>query len=532
MAALGTISDRLTEVGTIGSPITQVRITVLTENGVLGAAVILTVADDNGQPYWADCTLVVDKDAPPEVTGRINRMLKGFAIQRTGLTTIVMRKTAPPLVGKHWRTGQISMFHAGRIIPLPVVAEGKPHVTSTSVSTLWKLTPSNIRLQSNLVHGYLPVTAQTARPKRATRSSGGRATVHQSAMPTVAQAVAASQQANIASTTVGGVTVSRFVAKAAPKTPRVAPKGTTVAPTRSVVALPAGHPGIFRVLPPKGGTVLHVDQVVTNDLDDALAAFMQGERTMAALRGPSGAGKTLAALTLAATNGLPFAKFDMAGMRDFGDFGGMMSLRDKGNGAVETVFIPSRFVEAISADGPYAGIPRLVLLDELTRTETAASVNALTGILDDTASLYIPDAHKSIAVDPAVFFVGTANIGASFTGTVELDEAIANRASHWIVVDYPKAAAETTILVEQSGIDKADASKLVSTAAQVRAMHVRGEIAQAISTRQLVQVGKAVSRGRSLVDAFRVAFIQRLSPEGAAASDVAKVSLTVNASLR
>lgn len=509
---LKTVGDRLTEVGMIGSPLSGVRVTIRNEQGALSAALMLTVV--NGE--WADCTVAVSNNADVSVIARVNRLLNGYTVHSQGLTTLNSGRYAPPVVKNYWRTKHVSMFHGAypKITALPAIAEGKPSIMGSNIALRWTKRGTPVVIDDNVTLGYAPVLASLARPRRTSSTTGSRA---KSGIVTTTR------------TTSGGtqVTTAKF---AAPEVQQVSP--TPVAPTPLKVAtLPAGHPGIFQM--PKTNIVkLHTDQVILDDLSDAVTSFLAGKRTAALLRGPSGAGKTLAAQTVALRNGLPFRKFDVAGMRDFGDWTGTVSLRETTSGIV-TDFSPSQFAEAIMVDGPYGGIPRLVLLDEITRAETAGSMNGLTAILDGTGTLYVPDARKSIHIDPMVMFVFTANIGASFTGTVELDEAIANRITHWVVVDYPSAAVEANILIEQGGLDKATADKVVAVATTIRAMAQRGEIDSSISTRQLVEVANRVTVSkRTLVDAFRVSYIQRLSPEGAAASDVAKVTMTVNAALR
>jgi MoxR-like ATPase len=252
------------------------------------------------------------------------------------------------------------------------------------------------------------------------------------------------------------------------------------------------------------------------------------------LRGPSGAGKTLTGMNLASANGLPFAKFEVPAMRDFSDWFGTVSLKETDTGKVVTEFTPSDFCEAIRLDGPYAGLPRLILLDEFNRAETQSAMNALLAVTDGSGSVYIPDARKSIVVDPAVMWVVTLNIGAGFTGTGTLDRALANRVTDWINVDYPTLQVEVEIVSEQAAITQQVASPLVRVATQLRAMANRGEIPEGVSTRQLVRIGKAVKHGLSAAEAYEVGFANNaaFSREGGADSDFDRIMVPVNQALR
>lgn len=518
-SGLATIPDRLitASLDSASQP-KAVRITVAAESGAQEAALILTIGDDNGTPVWTDCAAYVASNVQPEVTARVNRLLKGFAFSRpSGPPSLVYSN---PILGMDWRTKKVTAIHRRRRVQLPVGITAKPKFSPLAIATLWdiKQVPQVPIVASDPAFPVaLTATKAQAKPARGRRSQPVKA-----AVPTIRQQVTPN---GVEIDPMDEVTDSLLTPKRSVKANKPIP---TAKPVASV--LPANHPGIFQMAT-KSGPILHVEKIVMDDLNEAVASFRSGKRTVVLMRGPSGAGKTLAARTVAMMNGLPFKKFDVAGMRDFGDWTGTVSLRDSGSGVV-TAFSPSQFAEGIMADGPYSGIPRMVLLDEVTRAETAGSMNALTGVLDGTGTLYVPDARKSINIDPAVLFVCTANIGAIYGGTVNLDEAIANRVTHWVVCDYPAAGVEVTILTEQAGVTPQVAQKLVNTAAQVRAMAVRGEIEFSISTRQLVEVGHRVTNGRQLVDAFRVSYIQRLSPEGDAASDVAKVKSAVNASLR
>jgi MoxR-like ATPase len=520
ISGVATAIDRLTEASVLYDPLGQpsnFRLTVMSEAGALEGVIMLTLSTDGGRPVWADCSLAVAKDAGPEVTARLNRLLNGYTIQRIGMVSYRGKKYAPPKVGRYWRTKETSIFHDSHVVAAPAAIFGTPHVVGGAVGLRWRSTTPVF--ESNTVAGFTVIAAPTpakASPRAAARGKKGKSASTVSPSVTVTPTIREAIGETDPSVTPSG-------SHEAPKTPATIPS-----PSLAVSPLPAGHPGIFRTLNPKSGMKVHVESSTRAALDAAFAGFMAGDRTSIILRGPSGAGKTITAEDLAARHGLPFWKVDVAGLRDFADWVGSVTLQTSEKG-MQTGYTPSQFAEAVDAHGPYGGIPRLILLDEITRAETAGAMNALLPVLDGRGTLYVPDAHKSINIDPAVLFIGTANIGAGFTGTTVLDTAFVNRGTCWVIVDYPPTATERAILQEQGGIDATTATQLVNVASQIRKI---AEIPYGVSTRQLVATARLIKHGLKPVDACIHAFVNTYDADGGADSDRAKVLAPVQAVLR
>ncbi len=520
---LQSVGDRLIEVATVGAPLSAVRITVASEQGDVQAVLLASVGDDNGTPYYTDLSVAVAKGCQPEVTARVNRLLKDFSFSRpSGPASVNL--LGSPIVGMNWRTKSVAVKYRRKAVNLPVHATTKLSVGASTISTWWNVRSTPVAMDTNLIAGFAPLSKSSA-PKR--RTARGRSRSSQPLTPTIRQQV----------TPLGSQQTPSGVNAAPPVTPKgVTQKAIPVAPKAKPSVLPPNHPNIFAELAPKPWAV-HLSPEVTRKLEAAYAEFATSTEgpVVAMLRGPSGAGKTLAAMNLAATKGLPFAKFEVAGLRDFSDWFGSVSLREV-NGHVVTDYVPSNLAEAIRLDGPYGGIPRLVVLDEMTRCETPSAQNAATALHDNTGTVYIPDARKSITIDPAVLFVWTANIGSMFSSAGTLDAALANRVSHNIMVDYAEPKVEALIVGEQSGVDAAMSAKIVQVATQLRAMASRGELGSnsGPSTRQLVRVGKAVANGLTPIEAYEVGFAHEasLSAEGGNESDIASAMRVINNSLR
>lgn len=445
---------------------------VVIENAIGSPSVSIVIKADVASNVWTDIVVSVSDTADSGVATSLNRLLKGFALD--GLPG-----SKPPALRKYWRTKSLALAFKRRSVALPAAFTLKYNLSMSA--TYWSLTSATKRTVT---------TAPTATP------------------PSVSEP------------------------KPEPLAPMTLPSAKKSASKPSAnTALPTDHPGIFRMLPPKGRFSVWQDASTKRKLQAALDGHLSGDRTFVVLRGPTGSGKTISAMDLAARNALPFWKVDVAGLRDFGDWAGY-NQPSSVDGVLTLDYVPSQFITAIDADGPYAGITRMVMLDEITRVETAGALNALLPVTDGTGSLYVSDAKRSIRVDPAVIFVATANIGAAFSGTVTLDIAFVNRATHTVPVGFPPKTSEVKVIMEQSSIDRETATRLVTVAHQTRIIAATGEIPVGVSTRQLVAAAKAVMTGLLPLEAAETAFADTYSDEGGSTSHRAKVLQAVNGSLR
>ena len=78
--------------------------------------------------------------------------------------------------------------------------------------------------------------------------------------------------------------------------------------------------------------------------------------------------------------------------------------------------------------------------------------------------------------------------------------------------DFPDAALETEILLNESGLDKELAVRLVQLAGSIRALKDH-DIEEAASTRLLVYAAKLIESGMSVHDACRAALVEPLSDD-------------------
>jgi MoxR-like ATPase len=267
------------------------------------------------------------------------------------------------------------------------------------------------------------------------------------------------------------------------------------------------------------------------DLDRIWDMHQAGDRQVVALRGPSGTGKTSLAYDLAARKGVGIAKIDGAGAVTFADWVGFQSATER-NGATVTEWLPSGFIQAVRADGPMAGIPRIVLLDEVNRAESSGATNALIPCLDHTGSLYIADAGRAIPLDPTVMYVMTANMGGAYTGTIALDVALTNRVTHWVTMGYPSENVEVGIVTSRTGLDEGIARQLVKCAQAIREVAERGELAEGVGPRLVLMAARKIKAGFGPRSACMSTWAMAYSDEGGTTSEQGIVRSRIESAFR
>jgi nitric oxide reductase NorQ protein len=209
------------------------------------------------------------------------------------------------------------------------------------------------------------------------------------------------------------------------------------------------------------------------------------------ITGDSGVGKTELCYFLSSTFGKDLKIHDMGATQDpIASLIGVHRIGDTG----KSEFDLASFVDDIQGDN-------IILMDEINRAPLNTN-NILFPLLDRRRSIDLSIASSSIsrkvpAHEEAVF-IGTANIGAEFTGTNILDEAFKNR---FIVVqlDYPPSSVEINLLVNRTGVDKEEARKIVKIASGVRGKKISGDVSTNISIRQTLEIAELVKDGFELL---------------------------------
>lgn len=231
--------------------------------------------------------------------------------------------------------------------------------------------------------------------------------------------------------------------------------------------------------------------VKESDLDtlqDAWALRAAGVNRSVLITGPAGTAKTALVRAFAASLGVPFLKVDGGAIRTADDWAGAFR-QDPATRTWSHRWSP--FAQVLRL-----GQPCVILVDEITRTESPQALNAFMGLLDWTGALLVPDAHAVLRLPAGVLIVATANIGPEFVGTLPLDGAVRQRFADGVRMDYPPEDIEAALLNDLTGLDSDVCTRLVTMAVTQRAnredpqMYPSGSI---ISTRVLLDIARRIT---------------------------------------
>jgi len=253
-------------------------------------------------------------------------------------------------------------------------------------------------------------------------------------------------------------------------------------------------------------------------------AATRGENVL--LTGPTGFGKTWAAMKLADAYGRPFFKFPLGQSQD--PELTFIGTREAKDGTTE--FSESKFVEAIQT--PNA----IVLLDELSRA-TPDGWNILMAPLDPDKRYLRIDATRDarqVDVHPTVTFVATANVGINYTAARTMDLALLGRFEE-IEVDIPDKTEEYELLAKQlfgdavnnGYIEPGEIEALTKIAEDTREAcwgdGAATELNKAVATRDLVQCCKMLRDGLGIWEVVRTRIFTIFPDEGGSSNPRAYV---------
>jgi hypothetical protein len=293
-----------------------------------------------------------------------------------------------------------------------------------------------------------------------------------------------------------------------------APVAGPVQDLRALIPAPERGPKVKRkVIAGEDITVLdgvHVPTKFHDRLVRSLKRRQEGRRGAVLVTGPSGTAKTLLVRRFAASVGLPFIIISGGKVRTADDwFGGLK--QDHETGRWEFKYNP--FGAALKL-----GSQCIVLLDEANRAETPQALNAVLSLLDDSKSVWSPDAGEYFTLPDGMLVVATANVGAEYVATQPMDAAVVQRFGTGIRLGYPAPKVEVEVLVAITGIDKAKAETLVAMAGHQRPLKddlMKFPSGTGISPRMLVDIATDILDGASDRDAVDATFEAQFPTEDA-----------------
>ena len=168
--------------------------------------------------------------------------------------------------------------------------------------------------------------------------------------------------------------------------------------------------------------------------------------------------------------------------------------------------------ETIWIDGPLSIAVKngyILYLDEVAeaRPDVIVAIHSLT---DHRRELFIDKLGETLKAHPDFLLVASFNPGYQ-KGFKELKPSTRQRFVA-LSFDYPQPKIEVEILVEETGIEKDIAQKLVAIATKIRNLSELG-LAETVSTRLLVDAAKLINNGLPKRLSVHVAIVEPLTDE-------------------
>ena len=244
--------------------------------------------------------------------------------------------------------------------------------------------------------------------------------------------------------------------------------------------------------------------------------------------GPTGIGKTLAAISVASAlkRDDRFFLFNLGATQDARSalIGNSHYHRETG-----TIFNESLFIKAIRTENA------VILLDEISRAHPDAS-NILMTPLDELQRYVRLDEKEDgeiVNVANGVTFIATANVGSEYTATRVMDRALLNRFTTTIEMSYLEKNKEKKYLVDKFNItdpiDLEILENLLSIVEHTRECVKRedSKITNCIPTRTVSAMAELIIDGFDLLEIAQIAIYPMFSDAGGVDSERVYIKQTV-----
>lgn len=227
--------------------------------------------------------------------------------------------------------------------------------------------------------------------------------------------------------------------------------------------------------------------------------------------GPAGAGKTSMGLYLAAVYKRPVLIMDCQNIREPRDWFGQRHAK-----AGDTYWKDARFVRCVEQGN------HVIVIDEINRTAPTVN-NTLLPLLDERRFTYVEERGDVVRVGKGTIFFATMNEGANFTGTNVVDDALSDRFTRRLEVQFLKPAQEADVIVKRTGLSKAEAKRIADVGAAIRnkSQAFGGTLTKTLSTRRLVDAARDFKRIGA--KALEFSITNHFPAEGGNASERAQV---------
>ncbi|MRX50475.1 AAA domain-containing protein [Paracoccus sp. S-4012] len=249
---------------------------------------------------------------------------------------------------------------------------------------------------------------------------------------------------------------------------------------------------------------------MTNDTEGASAPFYlpQGDEVAlfeaaaandlpVLLKGPTGCGKTRFVTHMAARLGRPLYTVACHDDLSAADLIGRYLL--KGG---ETVWVDGPLTRAVREGA-------ICYLDEVVEARKDVTV-VLHPLTDDRRILPIDRTGEELQAAPGFMLVASYNPG--YQNILKTLKPSTRQRFLAMEFDFPAPAAETAIVVQESGLDQARAAQLVRLAGKLRALKGQ-DLEEGVSTRLVVYAATLIAGGMALPRAIEAAMIEPLTDD-------------------